>query len=352
MIRQSHILNIFGSNEDTTKKVLANDTVKKCVCGCDTDPYQGNCVGCKKAPAECACRPHSPIAKFTRNQLSQHFASRYGSKYDTNSIIQLAENLGIFVNAGGGDFLSRQSLESTFASLEQNSKELTDARQSNNSIYHRNSMTSAQQLAENYRTHIANNVTSPVQRIGGLTGDELRSVPSYAYCIHPDVRQAILNTVEHIKVAHQTGFVDSNTANTWYSELGQVKSNIEADRSLKQIRAYLSGFQMTAVDMQVDSMIRHIKDCDEIPELRQYLNDPHTRVRVEVAKKLGKLGSTELLLSMINKEGQSEPVQKTIINILGENDDIASLRSLINHGAAYVRAFAIQKLDEVESRYN
>lgn len=331
---------------------VANQTVKKCVCGKDTDPYKGNCVGCKNPPGQCACRPHSPIGKLTRAQLTSKFTERYGKKYSTESIIQFAEDKNFITNIGGGEYLSHFNLNSLYEQLEQESDHLIEQRKIVANIFHQDKKpTLAEAMYETHKSIFGEQESQP-SRVGGLTSSELRAIPSYQYCLHPQVRQAILETTNEIEQLKQHSLVSQATVNSWMSKLSQVRSDYQADQVLRQIRAYTSGFQVTANEMNTNAKIHEIRQMDSINELRKLMTDSNGKIRIEVARRLGDLNAKDLLVSMINREGESEPVQKIIVEILGQKEDINSLRGLLDHSSAYVRARAIQKLEEVESEYN
>lgn len=331
------------------------------MCGKDTDPYKGNCVGCKKSPGECACRPHSPLdaqaqnqamSRYTRAQLCEAFSHRYGGEYEEQDIIQFAKENSLVEDGGSGDYYTRFSHNQLFNKLEELSGHLKQASESTDSLYFKPQVDHIAKQVETYNNRVAQYDSTKPVRTNGLTTEQLRSVPSYSYCVHPDVRQALLQASQDIQVYSKNNLLDTQTTNGWLNKIDQVNSNIDADKVLTEIRAYTAGFRVTAEELEDSQKIKKIQETSDISLLRTMMSESSTRVRLEAVRKLGELNALDLLVAIVNRDNEPEPVQKMIVEILGDKEDVTRLRSLLDHKSSYVKARAIQKLEAVEQQYD
>lgn len=174
---------------------------------------------------------------YTHAQLENSLQSMYGVQ--GQQLINICLDEQIIHAAGGKQFITKYSQSEIYDKLNQSvpglakiaktasEKQQNQAKQRDSEQLRNNTIQSNDRFAQRSK------------RSGALTTDDLRKIPSYQFCLHPDIKSALYRLEQEVVQAKAKGLVQPKLAAEWEEGIKSVKSEREADDILKKVKAYL-----------------------------------------------------------------------------------------------------------------
>ena len=320
----------------------------KCHCG-NLLNAQGLCT-CGKSQGECHCKNMYTIQASEKSKLKNYglltrerVIARLKQVFRDSNPTQLlaqCERDGLIKNAGGASYLTKYSLDGIVEHL-----------QATNPIQVAIGHSTIKQnnLLKQIQANDMDNSSNRTTRIASLTEETLRTNPSYSFCLHPALKQQILEGQRRVQTAVAQGLIDTCTANIWYSELENVRTGMECDKALSKVHSYLNGFQTKYAN--VEQELNKLRNTESLFKLREYLKSPDVLLRREAIKMLAQHpDGVELIRTMVDDE--NEYVQESAVEAIGTIESIQALRELLDHPSEIVRARSLRELQKIRQKYS
>lgn len=177
------------------------------------------------------------FASYTRTQLGERLVEMYGKdKFDGTDLVNCCVESDLVKHAGGGTYLTLHTIPEICKELENRYKPLADVRAEVTEGLKQIAKTQEQMRKI---TEQAYQEKKSARYAAGLSTDELRSVPSYAFCLHPDLKLALSSLDAEITNAESKGVVTNEFSSYWKTRLKNVSSTRECNQVLAIVRSYL-----------------------------------------------------------------------------------------------------------------
>lgn len=182
-------------------------------------------------------KQNKKLASWTRAQLGQELVSMYSSdRFDPVDLVNCCVETGLVKHAGGGTYITEHTIPEICKGLEEKYQPLAEVRAQIKKQLERYAQAQQDKQIQ-AKTHYEEKKSA--RYAAGLGSDELRNVPSYAFCLHPDMRFALASLDEEITKAQAAGIVTNEFSSYWKTRMKNVSSNRECNTVLSEVRNYL-----------------------------------------------------------------------------------------------------------------